>query len=93
MVLQFDLQFNMNLYENTAYIFVCFQLQFKEASRGRGAVADSGPGYPVPCYPLETLLLALNVTKVDFISLDVEGQEVPILKTIPFDKVTVNTDK
>ena len=69
-----------------------FQLQFKESFGGLSAVADSGPGYPVPCYPLETLLLAINVTKVDFISLDVEGQEVPILKTIPFDKVAVITN-
>ena len=70
-----------------------FQLQFKDSYGGLGSVVDSGPGYPVPCYPLETLLLALNVTKVDFFSLHVEGQEVPILKTIPFDKVTFGTDK
>ena len=70
-----------------------FQLQFKESFGGLGAVADKGPGYPVPCYPVETLLYALNVTKVDFFSLDVEGQELAILKTIPFDKVTFSRDE
>ncbi|ODM89598.1 Protein Star [Orchesella cincta] len=41
----------------------------------------------VQCIPLYTLLKALNVMEVDFFSLDVEGSELAILKTIPFDKI------
>jgi len=41
----------------------------------------------IECVPLYTLLLALDRTVVDFFSLDVEGSELTILKTVPFDKV------
>ena len=42
----------------------------------------------IQCLPLYSILLALDVTTVDFFSLDIEGSELEILKTIPFDKVT-----
>ena len=38
----------------------------------------------VKCFPIPTLLAALGVTHVDFLSLDVEGFELKILKTFPF---------
>jgi len=40
------------------------------------------------CFPLYSLLLALGNPTVDYLSLDVEGTELGILKTIPWDKVT-----
>ena len=43
----------------------------------------------VPCFPLETLLLAINVTHVDYFSLDVEGVEMPVLRTIPWNKFDI----
>lgn len=43
----------------------------------------------VQCFPLYTYLLALNVTVVDYFSLDVEGSELNVLKTIPFDKIDI----
>ncbi|XP_047737147.1 uncharacterized protein LOC108678160 [Hyalella azteca] len=45
----------------------------------------------VQCLPLFSLLLALNVTTVDYFSLDVEGLELEVLKTIPWDKVHIKT--
>jgi hypothetical protein len=39
------------------------------------------------CFPLYSLLLALGNPTVDYLSLDVEGTELGILKTIPWDKV------
>lgn len=42
----------------------------------------------VPCLPLYSILKALRVSHVDFFSLDVEGPELEILQTIPFDKIT-----
>lgn len=42
------------------------------------------------CFPLYSIMLALNRTKIDFFSLDVEGMELPILKTIPFDKLDIS---
>jgi Methyltransferase FkbM domain len=41
----------------------------------------------VQCLPLYSILLAVNQTTVDLFSLDVMGDELSVLKTIPFDKV------
>jgi len=43
----------------------------------------------VQCFPFYTYLLALNVTVIDYFSLDVEGSELNVLKTIPFDKIDI----
>ncbi|KAF0296447.1 Protein Star [Amphibalanus amphitrite] len=40
--------------------------------------------YPVDCYPLYTILLAMNRTTVDFFSLDVEGVEMGVLAYLPW---------
>ncbi|XP_043208734.1 uncharacterized protein LOC122374191 [Amphibalanus amphitrite] len=45
--------------------------------------------YPVDCYPLYTILLAMNITTVDFFSLDVEGQEMGVLAYLPWDKLNI----
>ncbi len=42
----------------------------------------------VPCFPLLSILLALNVTHMDYFSLDVSGAELGILDTIPFERIT-----
>ena len=41
------------------------------------------------CFTLHSLLLAVGQTHVDYFSLDVEGPELQILQTIPFDKVRI----
>ncbi|CAB3372477.1 Hypothetical predicted protein [Cloeon dipterum] len=43
----------------------------------------------VQCLPLWSLLLSLNQSTIDYFSLDVEGSELPVLKTIPFDKLDI----
>lgn len=43
----------------------------------------------VQCMPLYSLLAAIKVTTVDYFSLDVEGNELEVLKTIPFDKIYI----
>ena len=48
------------------------------------------PYTKVVCLPLYTILLAVGNPVVDFFSLDVEGVEIEILKTIPWDKVRIN---
>jgi hypothetical protein len=42
------------------------------------------------CFPLYSVLLALGNPTVDYFSLDVEGAEWPIIKSIPFDKVNIS---
>jgi len=44
----------------------------------------------VQCFPLYSVLLALDNPKVDYFSLDIEGAEIPVLTTIPFDKVDIS---
>lgn len=43
----------------------------------------------VKCFPLYSLLLAVNRTSVDFFSLESPGTELQILETIPFDEVDI----
>ena len=44
----------------------------------------------VQCFPLWFILLAINRTNIDYFSLDVEGPELEILGTIPWEKVHIN---
>jgi hypothetical protein len=45
--------------------------------------------YRVQCFPLYSILLAMGTTEIDYFSLDVEGSEYKILKTIPWHKVNI----
>jgi FkbM family methyltransferase len=47
----------------------------------------------VQCLPLYSILLALNQTTVDLFSLDIEGNELDVLRTIPFDKINIKVHK
>ena len=44
----------------------------------------------VLCIPLFSILEAIGMTHIHLFSLDVEGAELDILRTIPFDKVTID---
>lgn len=55
-----------------------------------GHIANgNSSGIKVEAYPLYSILQALNVTKIDFLSLDVEGSELKVLQTVPWDKIKV----
>ncbi|KAA0195003.1 hypothetical protein HAZT_HAZT007858, partial [Hyalella azteca] len=43
----------------------------------------------VQCFPFYSILLAANITTIDYFSLDVEGQEFNVLKTIPWHRVDI----
>ena len=58
----------------------------KQWIKGQGLRPDT---VEIECFPFYSLMLALNRTTVDFFSLDVEGDEIKILKTIPFDKINI----
>ncbi|RXG60230.1 Protein Star [Armadillidium vulgare] len=45
----------------------------------------------VQCLPIYSILLALNRTTIDYFSLDVEGHELEVLQTIPWNKVNIIT--
>ena len=50
---------------------------------------DMRSSYRLQCYPLYSLLEALGNPRVDFLSLDIEGAELAVLKTLPWDKVDI----
>ena len=52
-------------------------------------VAHNGVHISVQCFPFIDLMAALNVTTVNYFSLDIEGYELQVLKTIPFDKIDI----
>jgi len=55
-----------------------------------GLVTSPGPTtYKIQCLPLYSILLALGNPTVHYFSLDVEGAEFPILRTIPWDQVDI----
>ena len=41
------------------------------------------------CFPFHSILFAIGNPTVDYFSLDIEGIELDILKTIPWDKVNI----
>ena len=44
----------------------------------------------VPCFSLNTIMQALNINKIDFFSLDVEGSEYEVLKSIDFQRFNID---
>lgn len=44
----------------------------------------------VQCFTLYSLMLAVGRTHIDYLSLDIEGPELKVLSTIPFDKLTID---
>jgi len=42
------------------------------------------------CFPLYSMLKAAGMTKLDYISLDLEGIELEVLKSLPWEKVDIN---
>jgi hypothetical protein len=52
-------------------------------------VHKNGNLVSLQCFPLYSILLAVGRTKVDYFSVDVEGSEMKILRTIPWHKVDI----
>ena len=52
--------------------------------------AGQTPDKYMQCFSFSSLMAALNVNRVDYFSLDIEGGEVPVLKTIPWNDVYID---
>lgn len=46
-------------------------------------------GFEAQCFPLYSILLAINQTTIDYFSIDIEGAELDVLGTVPWDKVLI----
>jgi len=51
---------------------------------------DDAPVDRVQCFPLNDLMAAVGVNHVDYMSLDVHGAELPILKSIDFRELRID---
>jgi len=66
--------------------------QERNTGKIAGEPGNTSKGYTdVQCFPFETYMRALNVTTVDYFSLDVEGLELDILRTIDFSTFNILT--
>ena len=62
-----------------------FQNHIVDFNMTKEANVDSTTNFvEAQCFPLQSLLRAANLTSIDYFSLDVEGLELKILKTFPF---------
>jgi hypothetical protein len=52
--------------------------------------SDEATVHEVFCLPFNTIRKALNRTKIDYLSLDVEGWELPILRTVDFNVIDIS---
>ena len=43
----------------------------------------------VTCFPFHSILFSIGNPPIDYFSLDIEGLELDVLKTIPWDKVNI----
>ncbi|XP_013404867.1 protein Star [Lingula anatina] len=66
------------------------------AAPDSGAVKPLFPDIPtvgktkILCLPIHTLLASIGVRHVDYFSLDVEGEEPAVLRSFPWDEITVD---
>ena len=63
--------------------------EFRQSWHGSADVMPEG-ARPMSCLPLRTLLHMFGITRVDLFSLDVEGAELEVLKTVDFSAVRIN---
>lgn len=59
---------------------------------GKRTPGDFPIQFEVQCFQLYSILLALNRTEIDYLSLDVEGAEWSIIQNIPFDKIKIKVN-
>ncbi|XP_050303337.1 protein Star [Anthonomus grandis grandis] len=43
----------------------------------------------VKCFPLYSLLLAINTSNIDYLALETDGTELQVLETLPFERVNI----
>jgi FkbM family methyltransferase len=63
--------------------------EHKKRIEKSGEFCKSNYDIQVPCFSLKTILMALNVKKIDYFSLDVEGGEYDILKDLKLNEYPV----
>lgn len=72
---------------------VVFKQNFNQGRISQNQLDDQNRegNVQVQCFPIYSILAALNQTRVDYFSLDIEGDELAVLKTIPWHNVHIQT--
>lgn len=70
---------------------VVFKQNFNQGRISQNQLDDQNRegNVQVQCFPIYSILAALNQTRVDYFSLDIEGDELAVLKTIPWHNVHI----
>ena len=70
---------------------VVFKQNFNQGRISQNQLDDQNRegSVQVQCFPIFSILAALNQTRVDYFSLDIEGDELAVLKTIPWNNVHI----
>jgi len=59
-------------------------------NRNDYAAGSKVPETDVPCFSLNSIMAAIGVNHIDFMVLDVEGAELPVLQTIDWTKLSID---
>jgi hypothetical protein len=65
------------------------QKKWDTDAKGYKPIKDEMFVATVDCFPLQSILLAANLTIIDFFSLDLEGIELKVLRTVDWKKITM----
>lgn len=77
------------LYDKSSTFEYGVTMQTKTGQGNEATAFEDTTYFMTHCFPLYSYLLALNVTTVDMLSLDTQGSEVDILKSIPWEKINI----
>lgn len=82
------------IYTNFFILQVTFQQDERDGVKinsihANSLIDDDWFNTRVKCFPLYSLLLAINCTTIDYLSLEAEGSELQVLTTVPFEKVKI----
>ena len=79
---------NMYLAANNYFVDIDVD-RYVEWERSKVALRGEKHHSKVICFPIFAILSAIGNPTIDYFSLDVEGSELPILRSIPWQKVTI----
>lgn len=65
------------------------QDETQEVASSSKEISDDDDDRKVQCFPLYSILLAVNRTQIDYLGIDVKGLELKVLLTIPWSKVDI----
>ncbi|XP_065345532.1 protein Star-like [Cloeon dipterum] len=77
-------------HRNAWLLPVCISLK-KSPMMAKFNLERVSPDVNVHCMPLYSILKAFNATSIDFFSLDAQGNELDVLRTLPFDGFDIKT--